>query len=405
MSLLAAALAASLLAAPAPAACPAPASLGPADAPVELVAYLDPLTTGGLGLWLELRRLVSDLQGDLRVRFEPAAALTHDPAAESLLRWVVAVADRGGQEGALRLLDREGRDRLALRLARPDGGPRLAAALEAAGPGGSALPAPDERARACAGVRVDAARRALKAQQQRAGGYLGRPPLFVVGPGDRVAFEDSGGLERVRGEVVRELQRQRAGRPALRTPWPPARPGVSARLVRPPADAGMLVGGVGLPHRLVLFVEHDEHPNLTNLVPVLEYRRANPGRLTIQVIARGTTGAARQLRQRLCAARHLGLELEYLRRLARDPLTRGIPEPIPLVERLDEAAEAHKCDLGEPELEPGPGGVRSLPDGAWLDGTAVGQGDLEAIGARILGLEAAQRPLDAVFSAAAPVEL
>jgi hypothetical protein len=76
-----------------------------------------------------------------------------------------------------------------------------------------------------------------------------------------------------------------------------------------------------------------------------------------------------------------------------------------LTDRLDEAAEAHNCELGEPELEPGPGGVQSLPDGAWLDGTAVGQGDLEAIGTRILGLEAAQRPLDAVFSAAAPAEL
>ena len=31
----------------------------------------------------------------------------------------------------------------------------------------------------------------------------------------------------------------------------------------------MLVGGVGLPHRLVMFVEHDEHPNLGNLIPVL----------------------------------------------------------------------------------------------------------------------------------------
>ena len=48
--------------------------------------------------------------------------------------------------------------------------------------------------------------------------------------------------------------------------------------------------------------------------------------------------------------------------------------------------------------------ARGLPDGVWLDGTAVGQGDLEAIGVRIIGLEAAQRPLDAVFSAAAPVE-
>lgn len=418
VTVLAAAFAASLAAAPPPATCPAPVGLGPADAPVTLIAFVDPLTSGGLGLWLELRRLVSDLQGNLHIRFEPAAGSTHDLAGENLLRWVVAVADRGDHEGVLRLLDRDGRDRLALRLARPGGPTELTAALARPPPSTPAAPSsraepadrppppiPDARAEACAVARVDAARRALKGQQQRAGGYLGRPPLFVLADGDRVAFEDSGGLERVRNEVTRELQRLRAGRPASRTTWPPARPGVSARLIRPPADAGMLVGGVGLPHRLVLFVEHDEHPNLGNLVPVLEWRRAHPGRLAIQIIARGTTGAARQLRQRLCAARHLGLELEYLRRLARDPLMRAVHEPVPLGERLDDAAEAHNCDLGEPELEPGPGGVQSLPDGAWLDGTAVGQGDLEAIGARILGLEAAQRPLDAVFSAAAPAEI
>ena len=390
-----------VLLAAAPPSCPAPAGLGPADAPVQLTAYLDPLAPGSLGLWLELRRLVGDLQGHLHVRLEPATSQTRDPLAERLLRWIVALGDRGVQEAALRLIDRDGRDRLALRLARPDGPAALMAAVTGPDP---AAP-PDARAEACAAARVEAARRDLRVQQQRAGGYLGRPPLFVLGPGDRVAFEDTGGLEKVRGEVSRELQRQRAGRPATRTTWPPARPGVSARLIRPPADAGMMVGGVGLPHRLVLFIEHDEHPNLANLVPVLEYRRTRLGQLAIQVIARGTTSAARQLRSRLCAAQHLGLELEYLRRLTRDPLTRAVREAVPLTDRLDDAAEAHNCELGEPALEPGPGGVQSLPDGIWLDGTAVGQGDLEAIGTRILGLEAAQRPLDAVFSAAAPAEL
>ena len=406
---LAATLALWLSAAPVPVPCPAPVGLGPADAPVQLTAYLDLTAPGSLGMWLELRRLVSDMQGHLHVHLAPATGVSRDPANERLLRWLIAIGDRGAQESVLRLLDRDGRDRLALRLARADGPAALMTAISRPGPADptspTPVPAPDARAEACAAARIDAARRDLRVQVQRAGGYLGRPPLFVVGPGDRVAFEDSGGLEKVRGEVTRELQRLRAGRPATRTTWPPARPGVSARLVRPPADAGMLVGGVGLPHRLVMFVEHDEHPNLGNLIPVLEWRRAHPAQLAIQIIARGTTSAARQLRSRLCAAQHLGLELEYLRRLTRDPLTRAVPEPVPLVDRLDEAAEAHNCELGEPELEPGPGGVQSLPDGAWLDGTAVGQGDLEAIGTRILGLEAAQRPLDAVFSAAAPAEL
>ena len=399
-------LVALLAAAPAPSQGPdctmAPDSgLGPVDAPLELLVYLDPLSrdpVSPLALWIELRRLVSDHRGALRVRIEPVAAgMVRDPNTLALLRWFLAASDDGAQEAALRLLDRDGRDRLAVRLARPGGPAALAAEIGRP---------PATRPQQCLDRRLEAAQRTLRAQVQRAGGYLGRPPLFVIG--DRLAFEDTAGLERVRGEVSRELQRLHAGRPLPgRSSWAPSHSGVSLRLIRPPAAAGMLVGGVGLPHRLVLFVEHDEHPNLTNLAPVLEFRHQHPGQLAVQVIARGTTMAARQLRLRLCAAQKLGLELEYLRRLARDPMSRGVAavEEVSLTQRLDEAADAHGCEQDEPELEPGPAGTRGLPDGVWLDGTAVGQGDLEAIGVRIVGLEAAQRPLDAVFSAAAPAEL
>ena len=409
--------------------------LGPVDAPAQLTVFIDPLTgsPGALSLWIELRRFspepqrlvgaervaqhemtfggewpdeerpdggatITGNQPDLHVRVEPVSGgMVRDPANEALLRWFLAASDAGAQEAALWLIDRDGRDRLALRLARPGGAAALAAEIGKPGP----LPVDP-----CSDRRIEAARRSLREHQQSAGSFAGRPPLFALG--QRLVFEDNGSLERVRGEVARELQRLRSDRPpAGRNSWPPARPGVSLRLIRPPAAAGMVVGGVGLPHRLVVFVEHDEHPNLGNLGPVLEYRRRNPGRLAIQIIARGTTAAARLLRLRLCGAQKLGLELEYLRRLAQGPMTRDRPtaEPVPLVERLDEAAEAHRCETGEPELEPAPGGARGLPDGAWLDGTAVGQGDLEAIGVRIVGLEAAQRPLDAVFSAAAPAEL
>ena len=373
--------------------------LGPVNAPVKLSVFLDPLTAspGALPLWIELRRLVSDLRGDLHVRVVPVSGgMLREPTNEALLRWFLAASDAGAQEAALRLLDRDGRDQLALRLARPGGPAALAAEIGR----------PGLRIDPCMGRRIEAARRALREHQQAAGGFAGRPPLFTLG--ERLVFEDNGSLESVRREVSRELQRLRSDRPAPgRNSYPPARPGVSMRLVRPPADAGMLVGGVGLPHRLVVFVEHDEHPNLGNLGPVLAYRRQHPGRLAIQIIARGTTAAARQLRLRLCGAQKLGMELEYLRRLAQGPMTRGLAtaELVPLTERLNEAAEQHGCEMGEPELEPAPGGARGLPDGAWLDGTAVGQGDLEAISVRIVGLEAAQRPLDAVFSVAAPAEL
>jgi hypothetical protein len=249
--------------------------------------------------------------------------------------------------------------------------------------------------------------RAGKAELQRlhqaAGGYLGRPPIFLVG--QAAAFEDGPGLERVRGELARETQRLRANRPPVR-PLVAARRGVSQRLMRPPVQAGMLVGGVGLPHRLVVFAEHDEHPNFSLLAPVLEFRRQNPGVLAVQVIARGTNTGARQLRVRTCVAERLGLQLEYLRILAREgegarrePRSAAAAE---FIARLDEAPEAQTCELGEPELERGPGGITTLPEGVWLDGAAVGQSDLDALAARLAGADAAQRPLDAVFSAAAP---
>ena len=112
---------------------------------------------------------------------------------------------------------------------------------------------------------------------------------------------------------------------------------------------------------------------------------------------------------KLAAEQHISL-LE-IGRIELDKLTggavhQGIAAKLNAYEYADPAVFARNAaELGEPALEPGPGGVQSLPDGIWLDGTAVGQGDLEAIGTRILGLEAAQRPLDAVFSAAAPAEL
>jgi hypothetical protein len=136
----------------------------------------------------------------------------------------------------------------------------------------------------------------------------------------------------------------------------------------------------------------------------MAYRAKSPGRLAIQVIARGNSAGARQLRLRTCVAERLGLQLDYLRLLAREGgkrETRGAAAS-ELIARLEGAPEAQTCELGEPELERGPGGVTALPEGVWLDGAAVGQSDLEALAARLAAVESAQRPLDAVFSATAP---
>jgi hypothetical protein len=371
--------------------------LGPADAPVAVTAYLDPFTGPSLALWLELRRLVADGAGALGVRIVPIGSAMIDTAGDArVLRWLVGVAARGKQEAALRLIDRDGRERLALRLADPAGRGEVAGELGMR---------PDDHAAAlddpCTGEALRAGKAALQKLHAAAGGYIGRPPLFAVG--DSIAFEDTTTLDRLRLELGRERQRRRGWRPPTR-PVAQGRKGVSPRLMRPPASAGMLVGGVGLPHRLVVFADHDEHPNFSLLGPATAYRAKNPGRLAIQVIARGNSAGARQLRLRTCVAERLGLQLDYLRLLAREGgkrETRGAAAS-ELIARLEGAPEAQTCELGEPELERGPGGVTALPEGVWLDGAAVGQSDLEALAARLAAVESAQRPLDAVFSATAP---
>lgn len=370
--------------------------LGPAGAPVEITAYLDPFAANTLGLWLELRRMIADSGGSVGARVVPVASVLGESAADlRVQRWLVGAAAHGKQEAALRLLDREGRERMGLRLADPAGRAEVAAEL--------ALPADEHAALledACAESAVRTAKAGLRRLHAAAGGYIGRPPIFVVG--EAAAFEDTATLDRLRLEIARERQRQRGFRGPPK-PSAPQRKGISPRLMRPPASAGMLVGGVGLPHRLVVFADHDEHPNFSLLGPALAYRASSPGQLAIQVIARGNSAAARQLRVRTCVAERLGLQLDYLRLLARDGARREARSPAAqeFVARLDTAPAAQTCELSEPELERGPGGVVALPEGVWLDGAAVGQSDLEALPARLAG-GAAQRPLDAVFSATAP---
>jgi hypothetical protein len=341
--------------------------------------------------------LRADGAGEVTARIVPVASVLGESAADlRVQRWLYGVAARGKQEAALRLLDRDGRERMGLRLADPAGRAEVAAELD--------MPTDDHAALLddpCGDAAVRAAKAGLRRIHLAAGGYAGRPPIFVVG--EATTFEDSTTLDRLRLEIARERQRQR-GFKATPKATPPVRKGISPRLMRPPASAGMLIGGVGLPHRLVVFADHDEHPNFSLLGPALAYRAQSPGQLAIQVIARGNSAGARQLRVCTCVAERLGLQLDYLRLLARDGARREARSPAAqeFVARLDQAPAAQTCELGEPELERGPGGVAALPEGVWLDGAAVGQSDLDALPARLTGSGAAQRPLDAVFSATAP---
>ena len=87
--------------------------------------------------------------------------------------------------------------------------------------------------------------------------------------------------------------------------------------------------------------------------------------LSIQVVARGRRPEAVELRGRLCAAEKIGLEMEYLRRLAgSEPSARDLPG------RLDAVAERENCPTSDPETN---------DRGAFLDGIPVGRAEIDRL--------------------------
>jgi hypothetical protein len=167
--------------------------------------------------------------------------------------------------------------------------------------------------------------------------------------------------------------------------------GVSSRFDRTFPNTGVLVGGEALPHRLVIFVEDEEHGRLPDwLMPAMKFRTAHPGRLSVQLIAAGVGSRAIGLRRRLCAARTLGLEVEFLLHLAEPSAVRRLHET-ELNDLLQPVADSDQCSDSEP-LEPLPGdeeaalrdgGRRTAdfghPRGAWLDGRPVNPSDLDQL--------------------------
>src|SRR6185295_20269949 len=66
---------------------------------------------------------------------------------------------------------------------------------------------------------------------------------------------------------------------------PPIAPGIgaSSRFDRTFPNTGVLAGGEALPHRLVIFVEDEEHGRLPDwLMPAMKFRTAHPGSLSVQ---------------------------------------------------------------------------------------------------------------------------
>lgn len=371
----------------APAACDETAALwlGSEAAPTTVDAYLDPASTQSWRTWLELRRLVFDHAGELRVRVAWAGIGGGvQPQAERVRAFVVSLAHAGHTEAALGVLARDGLERLHARLV--DSGAHEALAQEL-GVSTSVV---------AAALRDRCARRRVSEQGLRLREALGvdpdtmaRLPAFVLG---ELAFDDGPGLERLRPELGREGVRRRQADDPLPVGPPPPIEATSERMQRP-ALRGVLLGGPGLPHRFVVMARDEEDPTLfVVLPPVLELRRDRPGHVAVHVVSRGVSDGAERLRHRLCAARVLGLQPAYLDYLARDALMRQGPGEgdESLLEALDDVPASRCADEVDPvDLD--------LPDGAWLDGLPRSRSELSTLEPTLRLLDAADRPLDLVL--------
>ncbi len=385
--MLASLLALALWAAPSSHGCPdTSVRLGHAAAPTQLRAHLDPTSSSALGTVLELRRLVGERPEDVAVTLEwTHLGVRLDPRADRVRIWVAAMAGAGHMMGALRVVRRDGVDRVYVRLGTAHGRARLAKEL---GIDGGAL---DQLAnRRCHDAQMEKTRRDVAARMADRGTAVFRLPVFFV---DDLTFEDSGLLDRVRPVLARRRSRARttAERPR---PSPPPAKASSPRLLHPNVRTAPL-GGPGLRHVFVLLVRGEDDPALSTLLPpVLAHRRSHPAEVSVYVVARGL-GLEHGLRQRMCKAEAAGLMPAYLRYLSRDPSVRfSDPATDPLLAAIDSTELDPPCDLDPDEDE------EALPDGGWLDGVPVTRGDLEGLGKSLERLEAARRPLAPLLSPA-----
>jgi hypothetical protein len=361
-------------------------SLGPADAPTTVRLYVDPTApeTNPLRAWLELRRIAGERGGELRVELVPSRGglAEGDADSDAVRLWFMAVAALGKAEDALRVLDRQDWQRVVSELRSEEGRARLARAVE--------LEPADIEAR-----RTGASGACLRRSLERASNHLA---LHTMGQrSSLVGVVVRGGQEQFKyvDNQLSELRTQidhLVVAPELLddaigfVPYIPPTGGRASRFDRTFPETGVLVGGDALPHRLIIFVEDEEAGRLPDwLSPAMRYRTQSPGELSVQVVAAGVGSRAISLRRRLCAARTLGLEVEYLHHLSKRPAVRRLHEG-DLYEVLQPVADSDACSDSEPlESRPDegePGASRrdfGHPRGAWLDGRPVNPSDLDTL--------------------------
>jgi len=367
---------------------PAPAmQLGPDAAPAQVEAFLDPASISSWRTFLELRRLVADHEGEVRID----VVLTdrggpRHPVAARVRAFVASLATRGRLEPALRVMARDGVERMHARLVDPAAREALAHELGVDAP----IIAEALRDR-CARQRIDAVTLRLFDALGMDQAAIARLPAFMI---DQRLFDDGPKLERLRPELGRQGRAQRQHEAPAPVGPPPPMETVSDRMLRPPLP-GLLLGGPGLPHRFVLMARDEDDPNLfIMLPPVLAARRDHPAQLAVHVVSRGISPGAEQLRHRLCAAQHLGLGSAYVEVLARDALVREQADPAhdALLDALDRVpAEQCRDEVDPMDLD--------LPDGAWLDGLPRSRPEMDTLDGTLRLLGAAARPLDVVMIA------
>jgi hypothetical protein len=365
-------------------ACPDQASaaveLGLAAAPLHLDAFLDPSSPQALVSWVELLRIVGEREPELHVAVwlvRPLGPI--DPRAERVRRLAWAAARLGRVEPVLRQVARVGAEHVAAALASTERRHALAATI-------GLEPALLDRALAdvCDAGRIDLATIAVVELGRGATLGLVRLPAFALG---ELVFDDAPTLERVRPELAREPMRRALRRRTAPAAPPEARP--RAERLRVPPPGGLVLGGVGLRHRLLVMAQAEDDPSLFLSLPrALQHRADHPGQLSVHVLARGQSLGASILRHRLCAARTLGRELDYARLLAAAPDARQRPddETSALLHLLDEVPE-EAC-----EHEPDPART-NLAEGTWLDGLPRSPTELEDLPTLLELSAASARPL------------
>ena len=364
-------------------------AVGPERARVTLRLWVDPVFTGpgsaallGYETWLELLRLHAARPDELRVEFRLARrdlGRGQDSARGDEVRALLAKAlETQPTDQVLRVMAQRGVDELRRALDRPGLRRHLAGVLGLAADG---LEGADLH---CTRAALDVNERRLRALA--GGGSFQFPVLEIEATrGSSVLPDPDHRLHEIT-ERIDQLDDPQPGGPWISVTLPPG-PEARSRdldLARSYPEHGMLIGGPGLAHQLLIFADDERTPLLGRALEIaLELRAEDPGMLGVQVIAVGSGEFAETLTRRACAARQLGLELPYAHWLTLGEVERE-SEDQALIEGLDAVGAQAPCeateipDIGRTGPEGASGRRRSLlhTRGLWLDGQSVSENEL-----------------------------